>query len=463
MIKIINPYADVNFASTPRVPAISHEHIFNDFMMQNAYRRGIRIFACVDYYPSAPSVCPQGKLGTTKDQKFSSWKIPITDWATTNVPDDWYTKTLAELSPYLTTRYWEGSYPTITDVDGNTINTDSLPQIANAEWAFNRWNKDNINDREKMHHNVLGNLFPNATNGIITNNVYKSLFAGMTWNEEKSWRQTHQLYSMHELTEKYLSPSYQQFDGKIFGTVNHHYDVSDIERYFKYHSKVYKAMELFNQGFSVLRNQAFRDAYDEILKKGYRVWGTSVADWQGEREAFSSLGMMPDEWADWNNRFNALSDAEKALYGSAKSFYEATYTKDCGDKDRGCNVLYIDNYSSLLTSDPQSVASVALDAYSNGRYFMSAWGGYYPTNINATTSSASITLNGSATKLRAITNLGVTESSGSSISIPVGKGVTYVRFEAYFADKDFVFTNPIFYDRGDKNNIKRDSIILNMV
>lgn len=445
-MKVINPYEDVNFASTQRVPANTHEHIFNNFQMQNAYRRGIRIFACVNYYPSSPSVCPQGKLGVSTDQKFSGWRIPITDWKTTDIPSDWYKMSLSELSPYLTTRYWEGSYPTIKDNDGNTISTDSLPQIANAEWAFNRWSKNDVNDREHMHHNVLGNVFPNATNGIIGQSP---VFEGMDWEQEKIWRQTHQLYSIPELVERYLSPSYQQFEGKVFGTVNHNYEVSDIERYFRNYPKVYKAMELFNQAFSVQRNQAFRNAYDALLSKGYRIWGTAVVDWQGAREQYGSLEMMPNEFADWNNRYEALPSSEKDRYGSARAFYEATYVKECGDKDRGCNVLYMDNYSSLLAQNPQSVASAALDLFNKGKYFMSAWGNHYPTNIASDGKTATFSVNTAATKIKAITNTQVLEVVGTSVTIPISYKDKYVRFEAYFEDKDFVFTNPIFFERDD--------------
>lgn len=459
MRQIVNPYADVNFESTPRVLSISHEHIFADAYnnrFKSAYDRGIRIFACVNYFPSAPSVCPAGKLGLTEDANFSSWNIPVEDWidpSLVDIPENQFALSLEDLQQYKTTRYYSGFCPSFIDKDGNEVLTKDIPQIANMEFAFTPWVRGIPWTEEPTHHNVLGNLFSVPTNGMGTTPI----FEGMTIAEERAWRRAHPLYSMAEMKQRYLNHDYQQFDGKIFGTINHTYNVEGIKKYLDSAPEVYRAMELFNQGFTKTTNNEFRNAYDSVLRQGYRIWGTAAVDWQGIRE----VDLMPSEKAEWIAAYNNLTSEQQAQYGSWQNYYNATAVKECPDKDRGCNVLYIDNYDSIVANNPQLAAEVGLVSYINGRYYMSGFGNYKPTQISADLNAASFSVNSQAT-LRAITNNSVKEIVGSSISVPITKDTTYVRFEAYFADKDFIFTNPIFYSVED-NMLLDKSIILGII
>lgn len=441
MATIINPYSGVDFAGTPRVPANSHEHIYSGSGFQGAYRRGIRAFACVNYFPSAPSVAPSGKLGLQSDQNFASWDIPVIDWADpNNVPENFFNMTLEELAPYLTTRHYQGAYPTITDGEGNTVQTAEVPQIANMEFAFLPWERGNLNDRIIQHFNLLGNLYGYPTNGM----TFSSTWPGMTWDEEKLWRQRHPLYSMADLMGFVRQNSYRQFDGKIFGTVNHNDNVPGIKRYFDTYPDIFKAMECFNQYFSRQQNELFRSAFDTLLSQGYRIWGTAVVDWPNSRETWS--GLTAAEKTQWTALYNALPEEEKEQYGSASAYYEATAQKECGDADRGCNVLYIPNYESLLAQGPKVAAEAALDAYIAGRYYMSAWGQKRITALSVSEFSATFTVSESASELRATTDKGTTTGTGTTITIPITGGETYVRFEAYFDDADFIFTNPVFFE-----------------
>lgn len=441
MTTLINPYIGVDFAGTPRVPANSHEHIYTGGLFQGAYRRGIRAFACVNYFPSAPSVAPSGKLGMQADQNFASWDIPVIDWADpNNVPENFFDMTLEELAPYLTTRHYQGTYPTITDGEGNTVQTEGVPQISNMEFAFLPWERGDLSDRISQHFNLLGNLYGWPTNGMRDS----SIFPGMTWEEEKIWRSQHPLYSMEDLIGLVRQNTYRQFDGKVFGTINHNDSVSGIKRYLDTYPDIFKAMECFNQCYSRQQNEYFRSAYDAILSQGYRIWGTAVSDWQGTRESWG--GLTPAEKAEWTALYEALPDAEKAQYESVSAFYAATAQKECGTIDRGCNVLYIPNYDSLLAQGPKVAAEAALDAYIAGRYYMSAWGQKRITALSVSESSATFTVSESAQELRAITDAGRTTGSGNTITIPIVPGTKYVRFEAYFADADFIFTNPVFYE-----------------
>lgn len=443
MISIINPYNGVDFASTPRVAANSHEHIYNGSTFERVYRKGTRVFACVNYFPSAPSVCPSGKLGLSQPANFSSWRIPVEDWIDpedipSEVKDNAFNMSLAELSPYKTTRYYEGSYPTITDGQGNTIQTADVPQIANMEFAFIPWVRGTINDRISQHFNVLGNLFPIPTNGMSAS----AIFENMTWDEEKLWRIQHPLYSMEELMSYVTNSNYQQFNGKIFGTANHNYDVNGLKKYFDRYPQVFKAMECFNQCYSRNYNNAFRSAYDTLLKDGYRIWGTAVTDWNGTREQ----DLLPSEQSEWIAAYNALTPEEKAQYSNWKDYYNATAEKECPDYDRGCNVLYIPNYNELYSQGAQVAAEAALDAYIAGRYYMSGFGRYRITNLNIQDSYVSLTISENAESLRGIASDNIIESTGNTILVPITKKTTYVRFEAYFSDADFLFTNPIFIE-----------------
>lgn len=441
MATIINPYSGVDFAGTPRVPANSHEHIYAGSGFQGAYRRGIRAFACVNYFPSAPSVAPSGKLGLQTDQNFASWDIPVIDWADpNNVPENFFDMTLEELAPYLTTRHYQGAYPTITDGEGDTVQTAGVPQIANMEFAFLPWQRGNLNDRISQHFNLLGNLYGYPTNGM----TYAPIFPGMTWDEEKAWRAAHPLYSMADLMGFVQQNAYRQFDGKIFGTINHNDNVNGIKRYLDTYPDIFKAMECFNQYYSRSQNELFRSAYDTILRQGYRIYGTAAVDWPNSRETYS--GLTRAEKTQWIAEYNALTPEEQGQYGSVSAYYEATAEKECGDADRGCNVLYIPNYDSLLAQGPKVAAEAALDAYIAGRYYMSAWGQKRITAFSVNETSATFTVSESAQELRAITDNGRTTGTGNTITIPISSGTQYVRFEAYFNDADFIFTNPVFFE-----------------
>ena len=451
MKTIINPYASVDFASTPRVPANSHEHIYHGSRFQSTYRKGIRVFACVNYFPSAPSVCPAGKLGLTQDANFSNWRIPVEDWIDpkdipSSVQENAYRMTLSELAQYKTTRYYEGSYPTITDSEGNVIQTADVPQIANMEFAFLPWIRGIKNNNISQHFNVLGNLFGIPTNGMGNYSIFES----MTWDGEKLWRMRHPLYSMEELMEWVTSPQYQQFEGKIFGTANHNYDVEGLKQYFDRYPQVFKAMECFNQCYTRNYNNAFRNAYDTLLRDGYRIWGTAVSDWNGTREQ----DLLPTEEAEWIAAYNALTPEQQAEYGSWKDYYNATAVKECPNADRGCNVLYIPNYETMLARDPQEVAEAALDAYIAGRYYMSGFGGYSISNLDVQDNSVTLTISGNATTLRGIANDSTVETTGNTVTVYITRKTTYVRFEAYFSDADFLFTNPIFVEQEHTDNKK---------
>ena len=52
---MINPYSNVNWATTDSIVSCSHMHLNQQDWFENAYGQGVRHFAISNYYPSAPS------------------------------------------------------------------------------------------------------------------------------------------------------------------------------------------------------------------------------------------------------------------------------------------------------------------------------------------------------------------------------------------------------------------------
>lgn len=478
-MRFVNPYDGVVFNITPRVMSISHEHIFNKNQFTFAYNQGVRIFACVNYFPSSPSVSTKNLNSDNEMSNFSNWKVPVIDWKNTNIPDDILTKSEEECLEYSTIRYYQGGVPYIT-VDGQNISTKLIPQIANAEHVGWRPN----NKYKSLHHNILGNLFGEPTNGFSDSLTTDEVFNltgddRFDWfnqfeniNQERNWRHTHMMFSVDELCQKYNSSEYQQFNGKLFGTVNHSY-AEEVESYFKYHPEVFKAMELYNSYMTPEYNQKMRDKYDELLRKGYRIFGTAVNDWIGRSEVYGG-GMTPEEKARWDAEYNALPTEQQAQYTGAADYYDKTIVKEC-NTSRGFNTLYVDGYdeSNIETiSDAMKVAEDGLDAYIAGKYYMTGTGTNYITSLVAENGTVSISVSGNPSSIKAITSKRVIESSGNSMSVDIVKGETYIRFEVRYYNNapegwndmtgeeqqpylkqgvmDFLFTNPVWIEDNDE-------------
>lgn len=365
-IRIINPYEGIDFASVTKINAISHEHISNVTRLKKCYDRGIRYFACVHYQPA----CPPYPL--------SGWNIPYIDY--TNTDDRDYTTTI---------KYFTGAIKSFVDKDGNTIYTDDLAQIPNAEHPKFAIDKNAETPSIMQHFNVLGNLWGEVGHGIGTDPMAKI--------------HAHPLWDLKDINEMFTSNLL--YPGKVFGTINHNDNYSEAKRFLDNCPTIFKAMELFNNGSSMAKNQRHRDLYDRLLTEGYRIWGTSVVDWQDD-------------------------------------FRYSEY--EC---DRGCNVLLLPDW------DTQTVAQrseAGLDAYIAGQYYMSGFGNHSITGFSIAQDSVTLTLSDEATSINAITNLGKTKvDNTSSMLFVIPKGAIFLRFEAFFNDDeihDFIYTNPIWIE-----------------
>lgn len=493
-MKFVNPYNDVIFGTTPRVMSNSHEHIFNDSQFRQAWLQGIRIFACVNYSPSAPSVSTKTLNSDNEQCTFANWKIPVKDWINTDVPDNYLQLSENEREQYMTVRYYEGGYESISwpNPTPTTIYPKFIPQIANSEHANHKWTNDVNSDYEVTHHNVLGSLVTEPTNGfnntIPTNELYPGFDVSGnldTIAKERSWRARHALYSMVELTEKYINTDKQQFNGKIFGTVNHSH-AEEVEEYFNLYPQIFKALELFNQYYSPLKNERYRERYDFLLREGYRIFGVAATDWIDTIETYS--GLEPEEQAEWTARWNALTAEEKAQYSnSITTYYNATVVREARF-NRGANMLYIDDYNEANIDTLEKamvVAEKGLDSYIAGRYYMTGTGVNYieSLSVSASQEMISIRVSGNPSNIRAITSKRVIESTGNTLSVLIERGETYIRFEAYYHNhpegwdsmtsaeqkeyisqgvEDFLFTNPIWIE-DNENPISQENVANRML
>jgi uncharacterized protein YacL (UPF0231 family) len=297
-------------------------------------------------------------------------------------------------------------------------------------------------------------------------------------------------YTFDEIAAKYIDPNYQQFNGKIFGTVNHSF-VEGVEDYFSRYPQIFKALELFNQYESPTYNANMRDRYDALLRKGYRIFGVAVVDWLGTVEAWG--GLTDNEKNEWYARFNALTTEEKAQYGSANNYYNETVVRQA-KFNRGANMLYIDDYDeeSIDTLEKaMATAEKGLDAYIAGRYFMTGTGVNSIEILEHSVANETVhfKVTGNPSTIRAITSARTIEGTGNEMTVLIERGETYIRFEAYYQNnhpegwddmtiaeqeayipqgvEDFLFTNPIWIEDNDapvhNTNISSKAIALGII
>lgn len=385
-MRLINPYNSVDFSTVPKVNAISHEHIDNAARMKLAWDRGIRWFAPVWYQPAVPRY------------PMTGWSFEYLDYVNTDMDD---------FSTGMVSRDGSGGIEDFVDKEGNTVHIADIPNVPNAEHPKFAWDKTATSPSIMQHFNVLGSLWPEVGHDVGADRMAKL--------------EAHPLWDLNDINDKFTS--YLLYPGKVFGTINHNKSLNTALRLLETCPGIFKAMEINNNCFSLSENQAFRELYDILLTRGFRIWGTSVQDWQGDVRQ------------------------SEVLY------------------NRGCNVLLIPGYDEM-TVDQKSEAG--LDAYISGCYYSSAFGNAQITELSAFGDSVKIAFDKMATRLIAITNKGKYSTSGSSLTYKIPKGATYLRFEAYFDQDpdalDFIFTNPIFIeDNEDDGQRKAQNLVLEII
>ncbi len=196
------------------------------------------------------------------------------------------------------------------------------------------------------------------------------------------------------------------FAEKVFGTLNHpRRNFNSAKSAIDKSKGIIKAIEIFNMGMNggEAENILNRKLYDDLLRAGYRLFGVAVVDWP-------------------------------------------SYIKDAvDDRVRGCNVLYFDpSFNSLTMIQKQEAA---LDAYINGAYYAAGYGDQYIKDLSIQDDVVNLSVSGLPSSINVITNIDTeTFANLSEITKTIEKGITYVRFECYYKDGDFIFTNPIWFD-----------------
>lgn len=375
----INPYDGVDFSSTPRIRGNTHEHINNAARLKSAYDRGIRWFASVWYGPASPHY------------PYSGWNYDYLNYVNAEIDD---------LATQITN--YTGSIASFVDADGNTINTDDLPQVPNAEHPKFVWDKSAATIVHTWHFNVLGNLWAEIGHGVGNGMVNKTL--------------NNPLWDMTELGDM-LQPL---FSNKLFGTVNHCRDAATVKKFVDMYPNIFKAMEIFNHSTTAEQNQQHRDTYDAVLRQGYRIWGTAVVDWQG------------------------------GVSGSETDF------------DRGCDVLYMPDWDSQSVSER---AEAGLDCLIAGRYYASGLGNYKITDLTIKGNIVSLSVDGSPSSIKAVTSLRSVDGSGNTIKVTIQPNETYIRFEVAYSDYDFIYTNPIWIDdnSGFAEERRKKNLVLGII
>ena len=372
---IVNPYEGIDFQTASRVKAISHEHIFKKSQVKYAYDRGIRYFACVNYLPACPSY------------PLSGWSYEYEDYVS---PTD---LTLTKFT-------YSGSIPSFVDKDGNEINTDDLVQLPNAEHIC-------YSNTSGSHFNVLGSLFGECSYGGRNKDEWSDESLGM---KKTTWYATHPKWDIKDINRQYLDPSNQLFPGKVFGTINHNISLSAVKKLLNECPDVFKAIEIVNQGSRENRWKAFRGVWDDLLKDGRHIWGTSVVDWQVKGP-------------DGKPRLGA------------------------------CNVLLIEDYEGHSTLEK---SEMGLDAYIAGCYIPAGLADNDVVDFVVTNTSARLTVTGIPTVINVVTNRRTTMFEGvNEVEYTYGWKDTFIRFEVWYRDeegtlKDYLFTNPIFIEYADE-------------
>lgn len=487
-MRIINPYDGIDFSSAVRQVSFTHEHTYNLQRNERAFRRGVQVFASMHYGPCGPRyplssfryeyrdwnyydvsyVYPNSGTGGTdvytavsarkrvpngdgirQQGLIVAFKISESDYSYTKLLADptgldwpslcenegsWQTLSEEEMeaSLALCTRTYSGEIPTFTDSNGNPVDTDGIPQIQNSSehtlWLFSD------GSGFMNHFNVLGSTFTEPAWGI---------------GVPQDFRLAHPIYETDDINTIFLNPENQQY-GKIFGTINHPTNgPSYVKKVLGIAPEVLKAMEVYNVGYEKAVNDAFLATYDNVLSEGYRIFCVAVVDWDN---------YVMDERAKFARGYNVLLLGDDYEQLPANCFVKKSEDGYVYSKSEAC-----------------------LDAYIAGKYYASGRGVRRITGLSISGNVVEISFDKRAATIKAVTNVGVVKSSGTSLSFVIPPGAIYLRFEAYFDDRpegfdemteeeqeiyakqgvmDFIFTNPIWIEDNPEASMEAQNTLL---
>lgn len=273
----LNPYNNIDFAQCVTLMSNTHEHIFDQQKLENAYNRGLRNINLLHYGPSTPQ------------RLDPNYQAEYTDYTSTTD----LTK-VTKLCP-------KRNFADFTDKDGNSVSLSDIVVVPNCEHV-------NISGYPYMlHTNYLGSEFGDP--GWMRQD-------GDTSEWAPQWRIDHPILTDYELFD---GVGNNLPFGKVFGTLNHPTDgissYSITDQFIEHSDGLIQAVEIFNRGYQPATNKSFEDYYFYLLNKGHHLWALSVVDWQGDgpyTEDFgASLLLLPSDYASMTyiQKQNAILDA----------------------------------------------------------------------------------------------------------------------------------------------------------
>ena len=470
MIRILyNPYSGVDWNTTPRVKAVSHEHVYAARMVARMYDRGIRFFAHVHYQPAVPRVPLSDIDGTFEDWNYydvtyvSGNNFDNVVDARKNTPDtlnngqmvcnfkqsglivayqdsngvQHWTKLIRNLS---TDETWNEccedetawtdiatnedmkanltkhqrtlaySIPTFQSAADVSVYNGGIPSIA-FEGDGEEHNTDDFPQIPNAEHTLFRPL------GHF--NVLGSRASEPAWSlgAPNSFRYSNPLYGINDIATVFPNSS-SFYDNKLFGSQNH--DAS-VAQYKQLQDKYpwFKGLEIYNNGMQRSDNASYLTSFHQLLNDGRTVFALAVCDWQGD--------------------YNGTSDV-----------------------DGGTNVLYLpSDYASMSVANK---SKAGMDAYMNGCFVASRFGSRHILDFSVNTASRTATfkVSDTAKELSLVFN-GVkhTINNASEVTASIPRSTTNITAEAWFAGEnsqiwksetkladsaDFIFTQAIILE-----------------
>lgn len=484
IIIIRNPYSGVDWESTPRIKAVSHEHISNATQLAKMYDRGIRFFASVSYSPATPEYPYSGFSETYEDWDYfdidpyrQSIFYTYTDVISAR-------KRIPTVMSDVTTNFrHKDVILAYTDTDNitkkwtklirNLQEGETWDEICEDESAWIELSEEEVGDSLTKHSKTYNGSYPTFTSkssvdewtgmsavafagdGLTHNsddfprvpNAEHPCFGGMggnhfnvlgTLTNEAGWsvgssnmRAHYPLYDISEINTVFpLSSSF--YDNKLFGTLNH-CTSGNLFKTLQNIASWFKGYEIFNNGVSRINNETYRNSFHTLLNEGVTVFCVAVTDWQNDY-------------------------------------------RQIGDVDGGTNVLYMpSDYESLSVSDK---SKAGMDSYCTGKFVASRFGSRHIVDfsVDEDNGTAHFKVSDIAKDISLVFNGNyVTLHDVTEVETKIPKGTTNITGEAWFADSnqqiyksdtkladdaDFIFTQAIIVETPKKDSFMNEEMMM---
>lgn len=346
-----NPYTDVNWQRTFRVPSATHMHLMSQVNLENAYRYGIRHFPVSNYYPSAP----YDATTRQSDFRLRQWWPARRDGKVLEPPINWneVVNWIDEVEePYRSAFPFKETGPVYEKIPDDAILShnaehhgfsNSRAHICSPGSSFASGTFDVHQHYRTRDHGFpvgFGGTWQEAFEGMIAHLDYPD-GGGITINHPTWFTR----FSDAEVLEML------DFDERVLG-IEIYNDYSGRKNWFE--NPDYKAPDEPEVGFSLRM-------WDRVLATGRRCWGFCVPD-------HSAAGAK-----DWNGRCVLLVSEftehaclkayrEGRFYGCLKNngltvqSFEATNAAISVQLNRAAKVRFISDAGELCSGTGERMA-----------------------------------------------------------------------------------------------------------